>query len=1481
MKKIHIQSFGIFICLFFTFSLSGQLTINATTTPSTCSSNGSISATATGGSGDYTFELTSPCLSNPIFNSTGIFISLATCQYTVVVTDGAGNSESETTIVTGSYTAPTLQLLCSGCSIEVIVSNGKSPFNYSFSSIGLSGPYSTPTGSNIFNNLTPGVDYWIKVEDDCGNIVTEQCITGDNSALDISRDFQNDTLIIYAFGGTTGNYNYTLTSSAGTFNNTTGVFPADKWGCNIEITVSDGCDSSTRRYSNNPQLSDICTNFADGTATMTVEAAEPYEVIAYTPDGNFYSDDGNFSGLPINVSEYRFRVKDACDDYSMYYEFFPIIPVFSQLPVSCSDNSLTLIAKRVKCKGGVDFKNLPATVECLSCPSLSSGVLGGSRDSVVLEGSVPGQWEFSWEDDCGDHFICNDTIILKIRPYCDSLRAIITNQFYCDNGQNSARPLLADGETFYLKNSIGEKIDSSLTGLFTDVLAGEYSVEIEHPDCGFLEENTEIGIQRPLTVDISPEMGVSNFDGACKISYSLEIDADQGDLMLTGNGESYLLNNDGIDSDCEEYPLYDLPPGNYELTALGFCGSTTFVLPEYEPGFDLQATGDGACPGAGNITVTGAIVREEWDEWLDSLNLSLPIYAGGLSYYSYGDNGREGGSRIQRDSSYIIRNVPSGTHSVYLYVLSGNCPIDTVSVYIPEAVLPEFNFSAGVLCDGASSVDLTASFSGGEPPFTLQEMDCNNLSVVKEDFGVITDSIFLFNGTTQGEYCFRLVDGCQTSLDKQLSVGYFEDDIEIDFLCDNTIELKVDNFPSIDYQWTDESGNPIGNVSNISVQNPGQETTFKVRIDLGNCMIEREILVPETEIIPTVNITGDSVLCGSGALTLNAVSNSSNLLWSSGSTDENITVNASGNYSVTATSSFGCTDISDIQVQQIPEIIPEFEGDLSICRGDSGWLQINNQFESIQWSSGNTSDSVQVFPTDIVNVSITDEFGCNWQNDIEIILNELPIPVISGDSLVCENESTSLQLDQGYADYFWSTGSNQSSISANAGIFRVTVTDDNACENDTTFTVTEIPAIEIELTGDTLLCKDSMAVVRVILKNATQPISLTWNDAIFNNIPPITNDTLIQVSATENLTLFIESAFSNNYDCPFKLSDPINILTNQPVAEINILANYNSFEISCKGARDGAIEVAPKAGIAPFSYQWSTGATTADLNDLPEGEYSVVVTDSLGCRTDELITLTPPDPIRPTWEIHPPLCFDINDGIIQFDIWTGGAGSLTIFENGVAIGSPPLNMDNLPPGDYNLEIEDENSCTIDTALFFPQPIQFELDLGNDLYVGLGDEIQLESISNLPIDSFSWSPQIYLLDASLAPFTRPLSGVEYNLQVWTKDKCTASDQLEIRVDKSPVIFVPSAFSPNGDGINDVFTVFAKENNVTNIRSLMILDRWGELVYSRKDFLPNGTSVGWDGYFRNKPAPIGVFLYSVEFEMSDGRIETEAGDVTLMR
>ncbi|WP_020570023.1 T9SS C-terminal target domain-containing protein [Neolewinella persica] len=275
---------------------------------------------------------------------------------------------------------------------------------------------------------------------------------------------------------------------------------------------------------------------------------------------------------------------------------------------------------------------------------------------------------------------------------------------------------------------------------------------------------------------------------------------------------------------------------------------------------------------------------------------------------------------------------------------------------------------------------------------------------------------------------------------------------------------------------------------------------------------------------------------------------------------------------------------------------------------------------------------------------------------------------------------------------------------------------------------------------------------------------------------------------------------------------------------------------------------------------------------------------SLGC--DSIVTLrltVVPDPgIVPTFDLIDPSCSYLNDGSIQLLDVTNGVAPFGYFLDSLSrtIGAV---LPGLSEGAYRYRVVDRYGCTAsgDVRLMTPNP--FQIELGPDQVVSLGESVRLNAGTGDDIMSYVYTP------ADLVNCTTDCEGVTFfpaentllKLLAISPAGCESEDSLRIIVVKDRLVYPPTAFSPNGDGVNDRFTLFAATPNVTALASLRVFDRWGGQVFEGIDLAPNAVGQGWDGQVDTEAAPPGTYTYVAEVVFLDGVVERYSGVVVLVR
>lgn len=310
---------------------------------------------------------------------------------------------------------------------------------------------------------------------------------------------------------------------------------------------------------------------------------------------------------------------------------------------------------------------------------------------------------------------------------------------------------------------------------------------------------------------------------------------------------------------------------------------------------------------------------------------------------------------------------------------------------------------------------------------------------------------------------------------------------------------------------------------------------------------------------------------------------------------------------------------------------------------------------------------------------------------------------------------------------------------------------------------------------------------------------------------------------------------------------------------------------------------------APWQYAWSLQGTAVGLTpriavDLP-GLYLVSVTHqgSLCSTMDSvLVEESGSIPVITNLSLNLPSCNGL-EGAITVGPVSGGVSPYLYRINGQAWQAGPV-FQGLGGGVYLLEIEDALGCRTDTLMELPASGQFSVDLGGDIAVTIGGNVTLEAqLSGTAgvITEVRWEPMGISCPDCLTRTLSPQEDVLVTVTVTNLEGCVATDAVWVRVLAEPLrLFIPNAISPNQDGINDLFTVYGNEL-LDQVLVLRIHDRWGNLLFERREFPPNAAEWGWDGTFRGKPLEPGVYIYSAELRLRSGATRVIKGDVSVLR
>ena len=334
-------------------------------------------------------------------------------------------------------------------------------------------------------------------------------------------------------------------------------------------------------------------------------------------------------------------------------------------------------------------------------------------------------------------------------------------------------------------------------------------------------------------------------------------------------------------------------------------------------------------------------------------------------------------------------------------------------------------------------------------------------------------------------------------------------------------------------------------------------------------------------------ITGNTALCDGGSTTLTATGGDS-YQWSTGATTASINVNTAGNYSVTASTSNGCSGSASVTVIQNEASEVVISGNTEICSGIGTLLTASSGTDYL-WSTGETTQAINVNNPGIYSVTVTNNNGCSDSSSQMVTMMEPT--VISGSTQICQGQNTTL-LASGSGSYTWSNGASTSFITVNMpGNYTVTVTLPNGCSSSATVNVSVGTTPTPVILGNTTLCQGQSTTL-----TANGGSSYVWDNGNTSNSNTVSQSGVYTVTATnaEGCTGTVTVTVSVN---------PLPTIT---VSGSTTLCAGNSTTLTASGAD---------------SYSWSTGDNTASVSISAFGVYTVTGTSTAGCSNTANVTV--------------------------------------------------------------------------------------------------------------------------------------------------------------------------------------------------------------------------------------------------------------------
>ena len=794
-------------------------------------------------------------------------------------------------------------------------------------------------------------------------------------------------------------------------------------------------------------------------------------------------------------------------------------------------------------------------------------------------------------------------------------------------------------------------------------------------------------------------------------------------------------------------------------------------------------------------------------------------------------------------------------------------------VTVPDPILPNDT----TLCFGESfSISVNASIY---PEFELNGSNSPNITLVNSETVIL--EVWDINRN-----CPSKSDTVIVTFNPQIIVN-LGGDAQICEGESKTLNPNT-NFPSASYLWSTGATTPTITVNS--------EDTYKVTVTANNCQASDSIDL-EVNLKPVIELGSDTTLCEGESITLSpgnpGLDPNTLLQWNDGlpSFGPTLLINSNSKVFLTAISPDQCESMDSINITFQPFPIINLDPIYESCEGQSISLDVTNPGATYLWQPLGTTGPTQ-------NISSPSQYsvevnlnGCIREYQFEAIFKPLPIFDLGNDTTLCEGEIINISLAGAGDSYLWSTGSTLDQIQiSNADTVNVSVTK-NGCSKQDEIRVTFKPNPIVNLGNDTIICENDILILSSITPGATYlwqdgsidsafMVGLSGNYSLevdlngcikyddinvtLNPLPvfDLGKDTLL--CSGENITIsanvpggsynWLNPAGNTNSSVTVnnKGSYILDVSLNGCSARDSIFVDYvnltNNFlgvdQSVCEGEQiDINIEYSDHPGA---QYTWDNFTTLPTRSITQSGTYSATIT--LGkCIVNDEVTYTFNE--LPKFTLGPDLRL-CEDETVDLTIEVNNALQY-LWNDRSTMDQKTVRF----PGGLIWGEAKRNNCVFRDSVIINYDQIPAINLGPDTTICADRSVTLKSGADA--ERYVWQ------DGSTGPTLLAETGGIYRLEA-TNGVCSAVDSVIITATECYYfnVYVPNAFSPNNDGVNDELLPFLPPQIQVVTFEMNIFDRWGNLIFTTSD-----PTFSWDGRRNGKEMPNGIYIYSLQMEYID--------------
>lgn len=751
--------------------------------------------------------------------------------------------------------------------------------------------------------------------------------------------------------------------------------------------------------------------------------------------------------------------------------------------------------------------------------------------------------------------------------------------------------------------------------------------------------------------------------------------------------------------------------------------------------------------------------------------------SGGSSPYTYSWN-NSGNTPVQ--GSLI-----AGTYTVTVQDNNGCVASDSIALNQPDSLNISINFKSEVNCNGGTDGNASVRASGGTNGGYAYAW--SNSSVTTPFASGLSAGVFTVT-VTDTNACTAIVSDTIKEPSLLVSSIANQNNVSCNGGSDGSIVLLTNggNSGGYTFNW---SNSP----SNLAFAGSLSAGAFTVTVsDPKGCTTTVSGSITEPTTLSS-SLAPTSILCfgdanGSISNTVTGGTSPYTYSWNDGPTTSSRTNLAAGTYTITVSDANGCTTTASTTVTQRPDLLVSLSPTNLVCNGaNNGAISANasggTSAYSYLWSNAATTATITGLAAGMYAVTVTDAFGCTELASTTLTQPTALVASISSSTNVdCNGNSTgdaTAAASGGIAPYtfLWSNAATSATItSLAAGTYTVTVTDNNGCTNTASTSITQPTAVGVTISGQTNVdCNgNSTGTATAAGSGGTTPYTFAWSNA------SVTSTITALSAGTYTVTITDANGCTNSSSTV--ITEPTSLAT-----------TVVPTDISCNGLTDGSAVASSVGGTSPYTYNWSNAASTAAINNLSSGSYTVTTTDANGCTDIDVITISEPTLLVASSVVDSNItCNGLSDGGATASAsggtapytynWSGQSSANILFAVGAGV--------------YTVTVTDANSCTATSSVAITEPAALMVMTivdSNATGFGIPDGgATANAMGGTSPYTYIWSNA-----ATTSSVTGLVAGT-YTVTVTDANSCSASNTVSI-TEPSSLSFSMSFIEPlcNGD------------------------------------------------------------------------------------